>query len=496
MNIKKLFFSFLLIIIIAIISAFLTVSKMNELSLNTQKMYSHPFIVNNALSDIQTGIITIHKNMKDIVLSVNPLEIIKIAENIQHEEDKVLKNFDVIYKNYLGNKKDIDTSYQTFIKWKEIREKVLVKMYENKIDEAITITKEESAIYINKIHEHIKVLKDFALNKANEFYKQSLKNSGVKYVVTVISITVLISALIILYVINTLLKANESNNKQLYLIDQNILMAQLSLDKRIIEISNALCRTLNEKKENIINTTNEYFFTDKSQFELFENIIYSAKEFTSEVYIIIDGSTIWFNMEIFPALDNKFKLKYFNIFLTNITDRKKIEEIAIIDTLTGLNNRNYFETIFDKEVKRAKRDHKSLSMIMLDIDFFKQYNDSYGHQSGDKALKSVSQIIQDKTNRSYDHAFRIGGEEFVILTYQENLLKLDAFTQKIIKEIEELKIPHKTNEISDYLTISAGATIFDKNHLLNIDEMYKIVDDLLYTSKKEGRNRLTSKAIS
>lgn len=133
---------------------------------------------------------------------------------------------------------------------------------------------------------------------------------------------------------------------------------------------------------------------------------------------------------------------------------------------------------------------------MLDIDFFKQYNDSYGHQAGDKALKAVAQIVYEHTNRSYDHAFRIGGEEFVILTYQENLLELDDFTQKIIQEIEEIRIPHKTNEISDYLTISAGATIFDKNHLLNTDEMYKIVDDLLYTSKKEGRNRLTSKAIS
>jgi len=496
MNIKKLFISFLLIVIIAVLSAVFTISKMNELSSNTQKMYTHPFTVSNAVANIQTGIIIMHRNMKDIVLTKNSLEIMKIIEQIQHEEDKVLKNFDLVYKNYLGDKKDIDSSYNAFKNWKAIREEVLVNLYDNKVEEAIAITKGKGANHIDKLYKKVESLKEFAFAKANLFYTKSLKDNGVNYVVSVIIITVLISALIIIYIINTLLKVNHANHKQLYLIDQNILMARIGLNKKVIEISNALCRTLNVKREDILNSKSEYFFTNQEQFTKFENIIYSAKEYNAEVYIMINGSKMWFNIEIFPELDNNYNVKSFNIILTNISDKKKIEEIAIVDSLTGLNNRNYFETIFDKEVKRAKRDKKSLSMIMMDIDYFKQFNDTYGHQEGDKALKAVAQVIDSHTNRSYEHAFRVGGEEFVIISYHENLATLGAFTQSLIQDIEKLKIPHKTSKISNNLTISAGATLFEGSHLLNTDEMYKTVDDLLYKAKEQGRNRINTKSIS
>ncbi len=495
MNIKKLFFSFLLILIIALLSAYFTILKMNQLSVNTQKMYTHPFTVSNAVASIQTNIITMHRDMKDIVLSKNSLEILKLVQEIQQEEDKALKSFGAIYQYYLGDKENIDTSYNAFKEWKQIREKVLVKIYDNKREEAIAITKGEGAKHIKDLYEKIETLKTFAFNKANHFYTSSIKDNGVDYVIGVIITTVLLSGLIILYIINSLLKINKQNNKQLYLIDQNILMARISLNKDVMEISNALCRTLQVKKEDIIHTKNEHFFTDATQFKTFENIIFSAKEFTSEVYITINNVKLWFNIEIFPELDSNFKLRSFNIILTNITDKKKIEEVAIIDSLTGLNNRNYFETIFEKEVRRAKRDKKNLSMIMLDIDFFKQYNDTYGHHDGDKALKAVAKVIDKYTNRSYDYAFRVGGEEFILLCQHQDIVELENFTQRFIQDIEKLKILHKNSKVSDFLTLSAGIVLFEDSHLLNADEMFKITDGLLYKAKKEGRNRFKSDTI-
>lgn len=468
---------------------------MQELSINTQKMYTHPFTVSNAVSNIQTGIITMHRNMKDIVLSRHSLEIVKTVEAVQHEEDEVLKNFELIYKYYLGNKKDIDDSFNAFLAWKSIREKVIVNVYENKLEEAIAITKGEGATHIKKLYKKIDVLKSFAFSKANQFYVKSVKDNGVDHVITVIIIAILISFFIVVYIINTLFQVNKANNKQLYLIDQNILMARISLNKEVVEISNALCRTLGIQKDEILNKKSEYFFTDKTQFELFEKIIYSAKEYNAEVHITINNVKTWFNIEVFPELDNNFNILSFNIILTNISDKKRIEKIAIVDTLTNLHNRNYFETIFDKELKRAKRDKKGLSMIMLDVDYFKQFNDTYGHQDGDRALKSVAQVIENHTNRSYDHAFRVGGEEFIILSYHEDMQSLSTFAQSIIDDIHKEKIPHKSSKISDFLTISAGVALFDKMHLLNTDEMYKAVDDLLYKAKKEGRNRIVTKAI-
>jgi len=496
MNIQKLFFSFIIIMLIAIVSAFFTINKMKDLSLNTQRMYTHPFTVSNAVADIQTSIITMHRNMKDIVLTKDSLKMIKIIEAIQHEEDEALKKFDLVYENYLGKKEDVDISYEAFKNWKKIREEVISLMYQKKINEAIAITQGKGAKHIKNLYLQIKVLKDYAFNKASEFYNNSIKDNGVQYVISSIFIALAFSALIVIYIVITLLKINKTNYKQLYLIDQNILTAKLSLNKEIFDISSALSRILNKKKEDILHTKSNNFFTTNEQFKLFETKIYSGKEHNGEIYTIVDDIKIWFYIEIFPELDSNFNIKYFNIFLTNISDKKKIEEVAIIDSLTGLNNRNYFETIFEKEIRRAKRDKKCLSVLMFDIDYFKQFNDNYGHQEGDKALKAVAHVISLNTHRSYDHSFRIGGEEFIILAYHDNFDKLNAYVDNIIHKVEDLKIPHKSSQISDYLTISSGAIRFENTHLLNADEMYKEIDDLLYLAKKDGRNRYISRIVN
>ena len=488
MNITKIFLSFTIVVIVAISSAIFTITKMNELSINTQRMYTHPFKVSNAIADIQTSIIVIHRNIKDIVLTSSNLETVSIIEAMQQEEEYVLNNFKLIYSNYLGNKKDIDTAYNTFKMWKIIRQKTIALIYQNNIEEANNINKGEGAEHIKNLYKQIAILKDFANNKASEFYEFSIKNSGVDSVVTTFVVTLLFSSLIIIYIIISLLKINKNNNKQLYLIDQNILTAKLTLNREVIEISNAFCRILNVQKNTILHTKKDYFFTDKEQFKQFETKIYSGKEHSCEIYITVDKEKIWFVLEIFPEFDTMFNLSYFNIFLTNITDKKKIEEVSIKDTLTGLYNRNYFEMIFEKEVRRSKRDKKPLSVVMLDVDFFKQFNDSYGHQEGDRALKAVAHVLAAHTNRSYDYAFRVGGEEFVILSYQKDFQALGEFVKIILNEVESLKISHKNSGVSDYLTVSAGTVLFGNEHLLNTDDMYKSVDTQLYEAKSKGRN--------
>ena len=114
---------------------------------------------------------------------------------------------------------------------------------------------------------------------------------------------------------------------------------------------------------------------------------------------------------------------------------------------------------------------------------------------GDNALVYLVEAVKE-TTRPHDIVARFGGEEFVILSYQDTFEKTEEFVNTIIHEVEELKINHKTNKISDYLTISCGAVRFDNSHLLTTDQMYKEADDLLYQAKREGRNRFISKTIS
>jgi len=495
MNITKIFFSFAIVIIIAISSAVFTIFHMKDLTENTKKLYTHPFKVSNAISNIQTAIITMHRNMKDVVLTEDGMESIKIIESVQREEEKVYKNFELIYKNYLGNKKDIDILYKAFQEWKPIRENVIFLMHQNNVKEAVKITKGKGADHIAGLYKKISVLKKFALDKADEFYNLSINNKSVDEVVIVFIITLIIAGIIVVYIVQNLLKVSKANNKQLHLIDQNILTATISLDKKIEDISNALCYVLNKRKKDLINTSCKYFFTNEEQYLKFENKIYSGKEHKSEAYILIGGEKAWFDLEILPERDTNFELRSFNIFLTNISDKKRIEEVSITDTLTGLYNRNYFEIIFEKEIRRAKRDKKPLSVLMFDIDYFKQYNDTYGHQEGDRALKAVSHILSAHTNRSYDYAFRIGGEEFLIISYQKDFKALEEFAKLIITEVESMKISHNTSSVSSYLTISAGVMEFGEENLLNADDMFKEVDKLLYEAKENGRNNFKSAYI-
>lgn len=491
----KLYLSFLIIVIIAVSSAIFTIKTMQELTKNTQKMYTHPFKVSNSVASIQTSIVTMHRNMKDVVLTSDSLEMIQIIEAVQIEEDKIYKEFEIVYANYLGDKQDIDVLYEAFKSWKQIREEVIALVHEKKLPEAIKITKGKGKKHIDNLYVQIDVLKTYAFNKAEEFYTSSVKNSGIDQVIIVFTISMILASIIIIFIVLNLLKANRSNHKQLHLIDQNILTATISLDKKVLSISSSLCRALKMQKKHILNTKNEYFFTNALQFREFENVIYSAKDYQGEVCIEIDSIKTWFYLEVFPELDENFNLIAFSLFLSNISDKKKIEEVSITDTLTGLYNRNYFEMIFEKEVRRSKRDSKPLGMIMLDIDFFKQYNDTYGHQDGDNALKAVSHILLAHTNRSYDYAFRVGGEEFVLLSYHKNFKELEEFAHKILREIESLKISHKNNPNSPYLTSSAGVVQFGEKHLLNTDDMYKEVDRLLYEAKNSGRNNFKSLSI-
>jgi len=506
MNINKIFLSFAIIFVFALGSAFFTISIIKDLTSHTQKMYTHPFSVSNAIANIQTSIITMHRNMKDVVLTKysfvqskevgvvikNPLELLRIIEAIQKEESKVYKEFDLIYLRYLGKKEDIDASFKAFKEWKHIRQEVISLIYQHRLEEAIDITKGKGAQHIDDLYKQIEVLKRFAFNKANEYYKLSLNDEPLEQIIMVFLATFFLATLISLYVVSTLLKSNKKNRQQLNLIDQNILTSNMSLDKKILSISSALCYVLHKKKEKILNSENTYFFTNEAHFRNFENTIYSGKNYKGEIPITIEEKDDWYEIEILPEFNEKFILEKFTILLTNISDKKQIEKVSITDTLTSLYNRNYYEMIFSKEINRAKREHKELSIVMLDIDYFKKYNDTYGHQEGDHALREVASIISSHTKRSNDYAFRIGGEEFIVLSYQEDLSALNSFANSFIKDIEALKIPHKKNNISKYVTISAGAILFGTNNVLSADEMYKKVDELLYKAKNTGRNKVES----
>lgn len=167
----------------------------------------------------------------------------------------------------------------------------------------------------------------------------------------------------------------------------------------------------------------------------------------------------------------------------------ELQRLTNVDGLTGLNNRRYFEEYFAKEWQQAMRAKEPLSLLMIDIDHFKQYNDTYGHLAGDEILKCVGQAVRAAFLRPKDATVRMGGEEFVVVLPQTPAAGLATLAEKVVRTVEALDIPHEASSISDRVTVSVGgATRIPKSS----DSPFALIeaaDQAMYAAKQAGRNR-------
>ena len=161
------------------------------------------------------------------------------------------------------------------------------------------------------------------------------------------------------------------------------------------------------------------------------------------------------------------------------------------DALTGIHNRRFFDKSMTRIISSLSRSGSSLSLLMIDIDFFKRYNDTYGHLEGDKCLKIVAQTLSQSITRVDDFVVRYGGEEFVIVLPNTDEQGAQLIADKLLDNIRSCKVPHEQNDAADCLTISIGVTTGKVEHTHKADDFVKRADELMYKSKSAGRNRKT-----
>jgi diguanylate cyclase (GGDEF)-like protein len=174
---------------------------------------------------------------------------------------------------------------------------------------------------------------------------------------------------------------------------------------------------------------------------------------------------------------------------------KEVERVAITDDLTGIYNRRHFNNMIHKIIHSPRRKNGIISFLMMDIDHFKQYNDTYGHQMGDDVLKEIGRCLTQLLMRHNDYPFRLGGEEFGIIFHSTTVNNAKGFAEKVRASIEDLKIEHTKNSVSKYVTASIGLVSLEYDKIIDEDTLYKKVDDLLYLAKKNGRNTVMSKSL-
>lgn len=172
------------------------------------------------------------------------------------------------------------------------------------------------------------------------------------------------------------------------------------------------------------------------------------------------------------------------------TEKNTAQLNSITDSLTGLANRRYFDQVLSTEFFRLKRFGSILSLIMIDVDYFKKFNDSYGHLAGDNCMREVGTALKNIVGRASDIVARYGGEEFVVILPETEDKGAELLAERIRKAVEDLAIPHSASETAQYVTVSIGVVSVYTTLLESPEQVVKLADEALYCAKKGGRNRI------
>lgn len=196
-----------------------------------------------------------------------------------------------------------------------------------------------------------------------------------------------------------------------------------------------------------------------------------------------NAATRELNLSLIKLQESEQKLNKANDFLNRL---------SYMDGLTGIGNRRHFDESLNKEWSNLLPSNSPLTLLMFDIDYFKKYNDTYGHLAGDQCLQIITSAIKDlMANNPYSIFCRYGGEEFAIIFTRTKLEKAVAFAELIQKKVQSLKLAHSGSDISDFVTISIGIASILPSPETNPKDLIHLADTSLYTSKTNGRNTIS-----
>lgn len=239
---------------------------------------------------------------------------------------------------------------------------------------------------------------------------------------------------------------------------------------------------------------------DPNLFSFFVTLVQAGTPIEQDFFYNQNKAEKWYHFMAVKLGDG------FAITVRDITERKQIElklqevneeleRLANLDGLTQIANRRLFDAVLAKEWKRCAREQFPLSLILIDIDYFKDYNDYYGHQMGDTCLIQVAQTIEQVIRRPMDLVARYGGEEFGVILPNTDLEGAIQVAEMIRQAIKQLNIFHAASKISDYLTLSLGIASQIPSPKTLPDELITQADRALYRAKNQGRNRLVVQSL-
>ncbi len=293
---------------------------------------------------------------------------------------------------------------------------------------------------------------------------------------------------------------NRTLQEKFDLIDLNIITSTTDSKGVITDVSTAFCRVSGFSKKELIGKKPQIVEHPDMPMDVTKNLrrtIRAGQTWRGELHNRSkNGSSYWTDTTIFPKYNDKNNITSYTAIYHDSTDKKRIERLSLTDVLTGLHNRRSFNETLDKELSRAMRDKKMLGFAMLDIDYFKQYNDHYGHQKGDEVLRAIGQTLKQTLGRSSDFCYRLGGEEFGVIFSNLSATESLDFTEIIRKSIENIAIEHLWGCKGNVVTASFGLLSITPAPGITVDTIYQKADQALYQAKEGGRNRVSTDMLS
>jgi diguanylate cyclase (GGDEF)-like protein len=177
------------------------------------------------------------------------------------------------------------------------------------------------------------------------------------------------------------------------------------------------------------------------------------------------------------------------------TANQRLKRLVAVDALTGIANRRHFDRALAREVRRTRRERQPLSLIFLDLDEFKRFNDTYGHARGDDVLRKVAQTLDESFRRGGDFVARYGGEEFAVVLPGVDGRRASLYAERLRRRIWRLSIPYGAAQTADRVTISGGVATLEAGRIASPDQILLVADRALYRAKCLGKNRIVSEAV-
>jgi len=270
------------------------------------------------------------------------------------------------------------------------------------------------------------------------------------------------------------------------IIDKYVMTSTTDENGIITSVSKFFCEKTGFSKEELVGSEYSILRHPDISTKIYKKIwrkLKSGQAWEGELKNIKkDGTVYWIKLIISPNFDEKQKIRAYTTVYQDITDKKIIEKLSNRDKLTNVYNRGKLDILLERELKRSLRYKIDLSVILLDIDFFKSINDRYGHITGDKVLIQIAKLLKEFT-RVNDFVGRWGGEEFLIICPNSNITQAHTVAVKIKNHLEEYNFG-----IDTIITGSFGISTYKENDTL--DTILQRADKSLYRAKDNGRNRI------